>query len=233
MSAGIINRALRLLEQIGSGETPTDDEYTDALNVLNSLVMSWRNDKLMCYAMQEETLTLAAGDPSYTVGGPGDTVPVRPVSIDRAWIVDGDISYEVAAMNEAEYAAIPAKTTQSNWPDRFLYRPGMSSGTVIVYPVPDAVRTMKLLTRVPLTEFSTIDSSYSLPPGWDRALGYNLAIELAPEYGVPVPPAVAKGAVESIAAIKRANKYAQPSRVATELGAMFAGGRGNILSGEV
>lgn len=229
----LVDRSLRLLEQIGSGETPTDDEYADALLVLSDLIDSWRNEKLMCYAMQEETLTLSAGDPSYTLGGPGDSGNERPVTIDRAWIVDGDISYEVAAMNESEYAAIPAKTTQSNWPDRFLYRPSMSNGTLIVYPVPDATRTMKLLTRSVVTAPLLSTANVTVPPGWSRAISYNLAVELAPEYGVSVPPAVAKGAVESLASIKRANRYAQPSRVATELGAMFAGGRGNILSGEV
>lgn len=228
----IIQRSLRLLEQIGSGEEPTDDEYADALVVMNELIDSWRNEKLMSFAMREETITLSAGDSSYTLGGPGDSGTDRPVSIERAWIVDGGNSYEVRPMNEADYAAIPAKTTQSSWPDRFLYRPTMSNGTLIVYPVPDATRTLKILARVVTSAFTAITTATNLPPGWDRALAYNLAIELAPEYGVPVPPSVLKGAAESLASIKRANRYAQPTHVATELGAMFAGGRGNILSGE-
>lgn len=229
----LIDRALRLIGEIGSGETPTDDEYSDAIISLNAMLESWRNEKLMCYAMQEETLTLSAGDSSYTLGPPGDSASTRPIAIERAWIVDSGNSYPVLAMNDAEYAAIPAKTTQSNWPDRFLFRPTMSTATLIVYPVPDSTRTLKLLTRVVLSSIGDETVSIFAPPGWDKAISYNLAIELAPEYGASVPPAVLKGAAESLASIKRANKFAQPSQAYTELGAMFSSGRGNIISGEV
>lgn len=230
-----IDRALRLIGELASGETPTDDEYADAILSLSGMLDSWRNDKLLVYAMQEETLTLSAGDSSYTLGPPGDSASTRPVAIDRAWIVDSGNSYPVLAMNEAEYAAISAKTTQSNWPDRFLFRPTMPTATLIVYPVPNATRTIKIVTRVvPYNPSSlTILTTLSTPPGWEKAIAYNLAIELAPEYGASVPPAVLKGAAESLASIKRANKFAQPSQAYTELGAMFSSGRGNILSGEV
>lgn len=232
-AATIIDRSLRLLGQIGAGETPTTDEYDDGLEALNAMLDAWRNEKLLCYAKQEETLTLASGDASYTIGAGGDLVTTRPVEIVHAWILDGGISYDVWPMNEAEYAAIPAKTTQSNWPDRFLFRPTMATATLIVYPVPDATRTMKLVTRVPLAAFASTATTVTLPPGWERALANNLAIEIAPEYEASVPPSVLKAAAESLAGIKRANKYAQPTQAFTELGAMFSGGRGNILSGEV
>lgn len=229
----VIERSLRLLGQIGAGETPTDDEYADCLEALNALLDSWRNERLLCYARQEESLTLSAATASYTVGPSGTLTTTRPVAIERAWIVDGGNSYEVWPMSEDEYAALPAKTTQSNWPDRFLFRPSMANATVIVYPVPDATRTMKLLTRVVLSSFASTSTTVTLPPGWERALTNNLAIEIAPEYEAPVPPSVLKAANESLAGIKRANKYAQPTQTVTELGVMFAPRRANILSGDV
>ena len=45
----------------------------------------------------------------------------------------------------------------------------------------------------------------SLPPGYMRALRFNLAVELASDFGIAVPTYVAKGARESKADVARAN----------------------------
>ena len=232
-AATIIERSLRMLGQIGAGEVPTDDEYADALEALNAMLDSWRNERLMCYSKQQETVTLAVGDSGYTIGPAGDLNTTRPIAILGAWIRDGDIDYPVRLINEAEYEAIPAKTTRADWPDRLLFRPQMPSAAILVYPVPNATRTLILLTQIPLAAFTSTSSTVTLPPGWERALAANLAIEIAPEYETEAPPAVRKAAAESLAGIKRSNIYSQPRTTATELGAMFAGDRGTILSGEV
>ena len=232
-AATIIERSLRMLGQIGAGETPTDDEYADALEALNAMLDSWRNERLMCYATQQETLTLGVGDSGYSIGPAGDLNTNRPVEIIGAWIRESNIDYPMRQISEVEYEAIADKTTRSDWPDQFLFRPIMPSAVILVYPVPNATRTMILVTRVVVSSFSSTATTISLPPGWERALTANLAIEIAPEYETDAPPAVRKAAVESLASIKRANLYAQPRETATELGAMFAGNRGTILSGEV
>lgn len=227
-----ITRALRLLNEIESGEEPTDDELADGLIALNAMLDSWRNDRLMCYVKQDETLTLSAGDSSYTIGPAGDLVTTRPVEILAAYIVDGTISYDVTARNEAWWAAIPDKTTQSNWPTDFLYRPSMPTATLLVYPVPDATRTMKLVTRVVAGPFAATTTDVTLPPGWDAAIDFNLAIELAPEYQAVPSPAVIKRAQETLAGIKRANIQAQPRAVGSELFHLFNRDNGNILAGD-
>ncbi len=227
-----ITRALRLLNEIGAGEDPTDDELADGLTALNAMLDSWRNDRLMAYAKQEETLTLSSGDSSYTIGPAGDLVTTRPVEIVAAYIVDGGISYEVTARNEQWWAAIPDRTTQSNWPTDFLYRPSMLAATLLVYPVPDATRTMKLVTRVVAGPFATTATSVTLPPGWDAAIDFNLAIELAPEYEARPSPAVIRRAAETLAGIKRANIQSQPRGVGSELAVLFGESKGNILSGD-
>lgn len=227
-----ITRALRLLNEIEAGEEPTDDELADGLTALNAMLDSWRNDRLMCYVNQDETLTLSAGDSSYTIGPGGDLVTTRPVEIVEAYIVDGTISYEVIARNEAWWASIPDKTTQSNWPTDFLYRPSMPTATLLVYPVPDATRTMKLVTRVVAGPFAATTTDVTLPPGWDAAIDFNLAIELAPEYQATPSPAVIRRAQQTLAGIKRANIQAQPHGVGSELAVLFSGGHGNILAGD-
>lgn len=227
----LIDRALRLIGQIGAGASPSSDESADALEALNDLIDDWRNEGLMCFALQEESLTLANADASYTIGATGDLATTRPVAIERAWIVDDDVSHPVRLITEQEYADIPAKTTAGDWPDRALYRPSITSdrGTLIVYPVPNATRTLKLLTRVPLAELAAVGTTVTLPPGYRKALIANLALEIAPEYQTSPSDEVVKMARESKANIKRIN--ARPILAGNELGLMFGRGSSNILSG--
>lgn len=227
-----IARALRLLGQIESGESPTSDESSDGLIALNAMLDSWRNDRLLVFAYQTETLTLSNADASYTIGTSGDLNTTRPVEIVQAWISDSNNDYPLRAMNEAEYAAIFDKTQTADWPDRYLFRPTVASSlaTLIVYPVPNATRTLKLVTRVVVSSFSATSDTVTLPPGWEEAIDANLAIALAPEYGVEPSQAVVKMAREALAGIKRTNALAQPRRVSSDLYAMFGPRHANIYT---
>ena len=200
----VIDRGLRLIGQVASGQSATAAETADGLITINAMLDSWRNDKLLCFAYQVEALTLANGIASYTVGASGDLNTTRPVEIVNAYVVDNSISYEVLPMSETEYAAISQKTTTADWPSRFLFRPSVASSraTIIVWPVPNAARTLDLTTRVIVAAFSAASDTITLPPGWEDAL----------------------------AGIKRSNISAQPRRMLTELGMMFSPGKANILT---
>lgn len=224
--ASIIEGALRKLGQIEPGEVPTPDEYADALEALNDILDSLNNERLMCFALQTEALTLASGDDTYTVGTSGDLNTTRPVEVVAAYAVVDNISHTIDLISEEQYAAIPDKTAVSDWPDKLLYRPTMVSslGTVIVHPVPNGTVTVKLVTRIQLTSIATTATTVTLPPGWNRYLTNQLAIEIAPEYEMSPPPSVLKAAGESMTGIKKTNVIGMTKTVTTELGEMFCPG---------
>lgn len=226
-----IDRALRLAGQLSAGASPTATESADALVAFNDMVEAWRLEGLMVYAMQEESLTLTSGSSSRTVGPSGNLSTTRPVEIRKAWIVDNSVSYPVRIISHEEYAAIPDKTTTGDWPTVAMIEYTMATATVTYWPVPNASRTMKLLTPVAVTEFAAVGTTVTLPPGYGRALAYNLAVELASEYETEVRPAVAQIAIQSKAAIKRRNM--RPIEGYSELAGLLGGGgsRGNILAG--
>lgn len=214
----LLNRAGRLLGVLESNSTMGSDESADALVALNALLDSWRNESLMCYATQDESLTLSASTASYTIGPGGTLSTTRPVAIEQAWILDSNVSYPVDLVTDEEYSAIPDKTTTSSWPYWANYRPSMSTATLYVYPVPNATRTLKLRTRIVVAAFSAATDAVTLPPGWEQALTTNLAIVLAPEYQVQASAEVVEMARTAKAGIKRIN--ARPIRAYTELGLM-------------
>lgn len=226
----LVDRSYRLLGQLSSGEDPTDDESNDAFTTLNAMIGSWNNERLICYALQEETLSFTAAV-SNTIGPSGDLVTTRPVEIVQAWVVSSNTSVPVLMISDEEYGAIPDKTATSTYPFKANYKASMPNGTIYYYPVPSTTGTMKLLTRTPLTAFTALTDTVSLPPGWEDTIAYNLAVRIAPEIPISVPAEVLGMARETLAGIKRMN--GRPMKAYTELGYLVsARGRGNIIQGQ-
>jgi hypothetical protein len=201
----IIDRSLRLIGAIASGESPTTDETADALIALNAMIDSWRNDRLMVYALTESTLTLVANDGSYTIGATGDIVATRPVKIESAFCRSGNVDFPVRVIDKARYDAIPDKTTTSDIPQFLYYDPVVTTGVIKLWPVPSAANVVHVTLWTVLSTLATAATTVTLPPGYEKALAYNLAIEVAPEYEKPISQEVMKGARDSLAALKKIN----------------------------
>lgn len=224
----IINRSLRLILQLDSGSSASSNESDDALVALNAMLDSWRNERLMVYSMQEETLTMVANQQSYNIGPSGtDLVTTRPIEIEAAYILYQNISYPVRVIDEERWALLPAKLTTSTWPSHINYLPGVPNGTIRCYPEPNAASSLILVTRVPLTSFSLGDS-VTLPPGWERAMAANLAVELAPEYNTEPSPTVLQMARDAKAWIRKAN--GRPILLSQELSLLTSQPKAHIIS---
>src|SRR5262249_32048956 len=64
------------------------------------------------------------------------------------------------------------------------------------YPVPNAARGVRLWTRVLLSAVNLTDT-FSLPPGYQNAITLSLAEAIAAPYEKPVPPDLARRALEA------------------------------------
>jgi len=69
----IITGALRNINALEAGETPSAADAADALMVLNDLIEAWSIDKLMIFSSVENILTFTPGQYQYTVGNPVNT----------------------------------------------------------------------------------------------------------------------------------------------------------------
>lgn len=226
----LVAAALRKIGALASGETPDSQSATDGLSELNRMLSSWSNEELVVYQVTAETpLTLTPGDGSVTMGTAGD-ITTRPIEIEQAMIRDGSTDYALRKLSLSEYAAISDKTLQSDIPLAYYDNGGYPQRTLSLYPVPSAAKSLVLFTRRELTQIATLDTSISLPPGYEDALVYNLAFRLAPEYGKVLPDAVMVVMSESKAQIKRANEKPTYLRV-DDVPAGGGSGRYNILTG--
>jgi len=212
----LINRSRRLIGSLGRGEVATDAEYVDDLYALNSYMDQLWIDKLAVFNIQEESLTVTTI--SHTVGPTGDTVIVRPVTIESAVQTDNNIDYPINVLTEPQYRIIAAKTVTSTIISDLYYEPLMPDGKLFFYPVPSTSVTVKIRSRARIEAF-TILETISLPPGYEDMLAYNLAVNLAPEYQRQVPPVVATKAATTLANIKRLN-HAIP-QASTDIGRRY------------
>jgi hypothetical protein len=76
-------------------------------------------------------------------------------------------------------------------------------GTINIYPTP-TTGTLHIRSEKQLSQLPTLDTDLEFPPGWERALVYNLAIEIASEYGQPVDQASYQIAMDALNKIKTA-----------------------------
>jgi hypothetical protein len=74
-----------------------------------------------------------------------------------------------------------------------------------IYPVPTKALQWHIISVNELAEPATLITNLVIPPGYLRAFRFNLASEIAAEFGVEPPPQVQRIAMSSKRNIKRIN----------------------------
>lgn len=208
----ILKGSLRSIHVLESGESPDGEEAQDALVIANQMLDAFNADGLMLFNDLIQDFPLIANQATYTLGAGGDFDAARPSSINYASIV-----IMSNPVQPVEYP-IPVLTTQ-DWRDRVTVKAVPSNLPLAVYddgsfpfrnltlwPIPeDGTNLFRLYTPQQLSQFPDLSTQMSFPPGYFECLRYNLAIRLAPEYGMSVSPEVATLALGSLARVKTSN----------------------------
>ena len=203
-----INGALRLLGVLAEGETPSAATSQDALFALNQMIDSWGTEKLSTFTTQEQVFSWLPGLISQTLGPSGDFVGDRPVLMDDAtYFVDAStgISYGIKLINQQQYDGIAVKNVTSTFPQVMWINTNYPDIDMHIYPVPTKVLEWHFISAAQLTQPATIATPLYFPPGYMRAFRYNLACEIAPEFGVEPSGTVGRIAMASKRNLKRIN----------------------------
>ena len=199
----IITKAMLKAGILTRTEVPASDEANDALDALNDMLASWSNDSLLITSRVTELFNLTPGVGSYTIGDGQDFDTIRPIKIKEAHINSGLISYDPMYLCPDEvYQGFDLKTLQSI-PDTLNYTNAYPYGRINLYPYPSQGYVLSLTSEKELSQF-TLNQTVNLAPGWNRALIYNLAVELCPEYGQEVSPMLLKIANQSKGELSKA-----------------------------
>ena len=202
----LILESLRKLNYKELGGTLSTTEQPVYLSALNAFLEGLSLETLMVPYRSEDSLALTASTGTYTIG-PGGTFStnVTPLEIVQAWIRDsenGDTPVQV--IGATTYNAIVQKTVDGSYPRYLYYIQTSPLGTIKLYPEPSAGLTLYVSSWKPLQSFGGINVPMQLPPGYQRFIEFNFAIEIA-DAEKPIPANVMKGAKESKAALKKHN----------------------------
>ena len=203
-----INGALRLIGQLAEGETPSAATSADALTAMNQMLDSWSSERLSVFSTQDQTFTWTQGLRSQTLGPTGDFVGNRPVLLDDATYFrdpSNNISFGIKIINQQQYDGIAVKTVTSTYPQVLWINMDMPNVSMYIYPVPTKALEWHFISVTELTQPATLATTLVVPPGYLRAFRFNLASEIAAEFGVEPPPQVQRIAMSSKRNIKRIN----------------------------
>ena len=204
----IINGSLRLLGVLAEGEVPSAETSQDALNAMNQMIDSWNTERLAVFSTQDQVFTWPASTISRTLGPSGNFVGNRPILLDDAtYYIDAStgVSYGIKMINQQQYDGIAVKTVTSTYPQVIFTNMSYPNIEMFVYPVPTRALQWHFISVEELTQPATLATVLSFPPGYLRAFRYNLATEMAPEFGVEPSPQVRRIAMTSKRNIKRIN----------------------------
>jgi hypothetical protein len=202
-----INRSLRLIGVLAEGEVPSADTANDALVALNQMIDSWSTERLAVYSTQTQLFTWPANEVKRTLGPSGDFVGVRPILVDDStyYVAPNGVSYQINILNEMQYNSIAVKTVTASYPQQLYVNMTYPDIEMYVYPVPSQPLEWHIVSVRELSQPATLTTELHFPPGYMRAFAYNLACELAPEFGVEPSPQVQRIAMTSKRNLKRIN----------------------------
>lgn len=207
-AADQINGALRLIGQLAEGEVPSAATSQDALAALNQMLDSWSTERLAVYSTQDQIYNWQPGVRTITMGPSGLFTAERPILMDDATYfrdASTNVSYGIKLINNEQYNNIAVKTVTSTYPQLMWVNMTYPDVEIYIYPVPTRVLEFHFVSVRPLATPAALDTVLAFPPGYLRAFRFNLACELAAEFGVEPSPQVQRIAMTSKRDLKRIN----------------------------
>lgn len=176
----IIEGAFRVVGALEIGQTLTADMLDQGVKALQLLVKSWSNEHLFLWSLGQDSFVTVASQEAYT-----STLTQAIIGLDKAWVVESNDDLPLDVVSYSRYLDFYDKETNTGRPQVIAYRP-TPTPSIYVWPSPDAIYTVKVLTIVPLQDFDTAAATGDVAARFQRALKYGLAEDLFDEYPGPM-----------------------------------------------
>jgi hypothetical protein len=221
----LLRSAIKALGVIDMQDGPEAVEYEDALESCNMMLNLWAVERRVVFQVVSESFALTINDAQYSIGPASDFITVRPSSITGAYCRTSDgTDFPIKIIDRDKFNRIAVKSL-SSIPTELYYYPTFPAGTIRLDYAPSVALTLFIDSLKPLTALA-LDSDLNLPPEYEEAIKWNLALRLAPDYRTTPSQVVVEMARRSFNALPT-----QPVPVATFPGLPTAGNRSNITAG--
>jgi len=206
----LITGANRLINNIGSSEELSAEDMDISLQALNSIIDNWSNNKLNVFKYRHQLFDVIPNKSSYSLGPGGDWEVERPLRVEKMNLVldeaEDALYLAISPLTYAQFGDITLRGTQSTIPKYFYDNGAYPLREISIWPVPLAPRQVEIWMWEPIINYISIDDEVDLPDGYERALRFALAVEIAPEFMKVVDGSVANTAATSLMEIQRLNQ---------------------------
>jgi hypothetical protein len=200
----VITLALRKLGVLEIGSAPDPDTVANAAMSLNLLIKQFSTDGLKLWKISELIIPLTSNQTNYTLGGstsdlmydalnPTVAITDKPLKVIQGFYrntqATPNIDTPVLLVSKQEYNVLGSKFSTGT-ANTIFYDPRKLNGILYVYLTPDlnAQTNLELhiVAQMPLDDLNTALDIPDFPNEWMNCLVWNLADQLALEYGVPM-----------------------------------------------
>lgn len=186
----IIEGALSLINVVGDGLSPSPEMISRGHDALNDILVTWNNQELMLYKTRLIQGTLSAGVNPTSIGPMGDidtTTIERPARIERLYtrvdVGPNPVDFIAQQIDHNRYQEIITKNVETSYPTNFYYQADYPLGYIYTYPVQSQDLTVVISAWDNINTIVNVVDDLIMPYGYDVALKYQLAVDLAPSYG--------------------------------------------------
>lgn len=206
----LIRLALKQANVLGIGQDPTAEDLEDCFNLLNMMLAQWQRRRYAVYTLKHVS-KVANGSAFYTIGPGGDFDMARPGKVESAFVRQlntappnyVDYPLEIIRARE-DYDRIFLKSMQS-FPEYLYYETSYPLGKLYAWPIPGSQYELHVTLMEQLQTFATAFDEIDMPPEYQEAIMYNLALRIYPMYGLQVNDAVAALAKASMNILEATN----------------------------
>ena len=206
LGTDVINEALLLLGVIYPGQTISAEALATAELGCNMMLGEWSAQGLAVFSVAKITKALVSGTATYTIGTGATWNTPRPEKIE-AWAVTSSSGFAGSGkpVDPATFVTIARdRSAIGSIIEALNYDAAYPVGTLTLYPIPNG-GTLELWVWQQFAFISDFTAAIDFPPGYLKAIVYNLAVDLAPKFGRPLDPTIATVAMQCKAGLGAVN----------------------------
>ena len=200
----IITLALRKLGVLEIGDIPDANTIANASMSLNLLIKQLSTEGLKLWKTSELIIPLTANQTTYVLGGatsdlmydslaPTTAITDKPLKAIQAWYRNNSVTpyvdTPVILLSKQEYNVLGSKFSTGT-ANSIFYDVKALNGLLYVYLTPDSFSQtnleLHLVAQMHLNDVSASTDVPDFPNEWMNTLVWNLADQMAIEYGVPM-----------------------------------------------
>lgn len=181
----IVNDILALLTMLSPGDDPSPEDQAVVLRFLNSLLENWNTQGLDIFSYTNFTNALTANTGSYSIGSGGTFNTPRPAKIAAANVIFAGVISPLKIVGVKEWAQRDEPAMQAQKSKLLYYDNGFPNGNLHLWPVPSCAvsTTLDLYYWEPLGDSFALSDTFNFPPGYQKAITYNTAVDCQDIFG--------------------------------------------------